>query len=546
MFDVFYTGPAPGVAPFEKPAASIYQAAEQSRTEYFWYVDGSSNYAGFDFDWRPSVGQQNFVHVFPNQWHKWGRTFFANAQHVRGLDPLVPLVDSGALNFTTAQTVTANQCTVEVYCVDHGNDAGAVAALKQRFPNLKTTRFVDNYLDTFKRIAKNADSDYFWIVSSLCDYTDFDFAWYPDPWQDTMLHCFSSGSQKKGDTFYVNRASFVAQMERLELLDWFNVVCYHESNIDRLPVPTVHYTGDNLVEAVQNHTFTAPYVAFMNRPGSIGVNPALWRQQDRTVIPVTTDHGSVLVPRDVKQYLKTQLYDYPYIDLDSVSSSALPLDVIFISNGEPMADQYWQQLQEICPRALRSDGVDGRVAAYQAAANLSRTPWFFAVFAKLEISPEFDFEWQPDMLQMPRHYIFYSKNPLNGLEYGHQGAIAYNKKLVLENNDPGLDFTLSQLHSVVPVVSGVAHFNQDPWTTWRTAFREVIKLMQYESQMSTVEGKYRLRTWLTRAQGDYAEWCLRGASDAAEYYQSVNGDHSKLMLSFEWSWLREYFNERNC
>ena len=45
-------------------------------------------------------------------------------------------------------------------------------------------------------------------------------------------------------------------------------------------------------------------------------------------------------------------------------------------------------------------------------------------------------------MQQPKHYIFDAKNPVNGLVYGHQAMIAYNKKLTLDNYGYGLDFTL--------------------------------------------------------------------------------------------------------
>ena len=188
-------------------------------------------------------------------------------------------------------------------------------------------------------------------------------------------------------------------------------------------------------------------------------------------------------------------------------------------------------------------GVNGRVAAYQAAAQASTTPWFFAVFAKLEVVgnsfPWFD--WQPDYWQEPKHYIFNAQNPVNGLEYGHQGMIAYNKNLVLANNNPGIDFTLSQAHESVPVLSGIARFNQDPWMTWRTAFREVVKLKHFMATQPTLETEHRLTTWLTVAQGDHATWCLRGAADAVDYYTEVGGDYNLLMLSFDWAWLQTRF-----
>ena len=149
---------------------------------------------------------------------------------------------------------------------------------------------------------------------------------------------------------------------------------------------------------------------------------------------------------------------------------APPLDVVFISNGERQAEYNFLHLRWCLERAdtnrvHRVDGINGRVAAYHAAAQVSSTDWFFAVFAKLEVDSNFNWDWQPDYFQEPKHYIFNARNPVNGLEYGHQGMIAYNKRLVLETLESGLDFTLSKAHEVVPVLSGVAHYDQDAWTT---------------------------------------------------------------------------------
>jgi hypothetical protein len=142
-------------------------------------------------------------------------------------------------------------------------------------------------------------------------------------------------------------------------------------------------------------------------------------------------------------------------------------------------------------------------------------------------------------MQEPKHYIFHAGNPVNGLVYGHQAMIAYNKKLVLENTGPGLDFTLDQLHEVVPVYSGTAHYTDSPWMAWRTAFREVLKL---RASLPDVENEYRLKVWLTEDSGTIANghWSSKGAADAMEYYQSVNGDFEQLRKSYDWAWLASY------
>jgi hypothetical protein len=116
--------------------------------------------------------------------------------------------------------------------------------------------------------------------------------------------------------------------------------------------------------------------------------------------------------------------------------------------------------------------------------------------------------------------------------------IAYNKKLVLENTAPGLDFTLDQAHEVVPILSGIANYHYSKWVAWRTAFREVIKL---KDSLPNVENEWRLSQWLTELNRvDNGEWSIKGAEDAVEYYDAVNGEFAELKKSYDWQWLASY------
>jgi hypothetical protein len=280
-----------------------------------------------------------------------------------------------------------------------------------------------------------------------------------------------------------------------------------------------------------------------NELGSVPPVP-LWRDKTKTIVPLSPGASKVIVPKSAVPYIKTQAYDYPYIDRTQrhMCTDQL-LDIVFIDNGEPNADDNYQYLKWAAERAHqpnihRSSGVTGRVAAYCAAAELSTTPWFFAVFAKLEVSSSFDWSWQPDRLQEPKHYIFHAYNPVNGLEYGHQAIIAYNRKLVLENAAPGLDFTLDSAHEVVPIVSGIANYHYSKWVAWRTAFRECIKL---KHSLPDVENEYRLTRWLTALNNvENSEYSIWGAEDAVEYYDAVGGDFVKLKKSYDWDWLASY------
>jgi len=424
--------------------------------------------------------------------------------------------------------------------MDMGGHDDNVRNLQTLYPHSRMVRYYDNHLDTLKRCVSRSRTPFCWVIASCCDYRDFDFDYRAVPWEAHQLHCWHSGYEKFGDTFLINIAEFEKQKD-IPLLEWYKEVNWHYPGVPRLPWPVLKTQSEDITRELKNYKFDTPYV-WINQ--AIDFHPPLWSKR---AFYSFNDAGSIsIAPRDIQAHLQSQIYDYPYIikQKQEYLTPAL-LDIIYISNGEPESEQWFEHLQSVCgDRAKRIKNVTGRALAYKAAAELSDTPWFFTVFAKLEVVEEFDWTWQPDWLQEPKHYIFHSRNPVNGLEYGHMGIIAYNKRLVLETDDWGLDFTLSRAHAVVPRVSAVAHYNTTPELTWRTAFREVIKLKDDVVKTGSIESTYRMDTWLTVANGDYAKFSILGAEDAVDYYEQVKGDYMELMRSFEWVWLREYYSSR--
>ena len=467
--------------------------------------------------------------------------------HQRTGGPVYTVPGATDIKFVDQIRATTNRVATAIYEIDHmcGN-AGQIAN------TTRTVRYFDNYRDTLIRIAKSIGSEheFVWICSSICDYANFDFSWHPEQWQATMLHVFTSNDQKFGDTFFMHVPTFAARAEKKALLEWSDVNFINIA-VPRRPMPVILHDGDSQVDAVKNTAWAGPLATFTNYnyvPGNLATVP-LWREETKTIVPVSDGAGTVVVPRSAVPYIKTQLYDYPYIDRTRRILQDSVLDIVFISNGEINADMYFEHLQwtknstRVAANQIHHvSGVNGRVAAYQEAARHSRTPWFFAVFAKLEVTADFDWSWQPDRMQQPKHYIFHAHNPVNGLVYGHQAMIAYNKKLVLENTGEGLDFTLDQPHEVVPIVSGTAMYHESDWMCWRTAFREVLKL---KASLPDVESEHRLNRWLT-VDTTPGEWSRKGAEDGVEYYDSVGGDFDALKKSYEWSWLATYaFVKRN-
>jgi hypothetical protein len=545
MFDVFYFGPKPNLFEFERYAESIDAAAAMSRTGHYWYIYGHNDYSNFDFEYVPVPWEQDHVHVFASQHQRNGEVYLANRRTVKDRQ----------WHFRDEQSV--RRLEAPIYYMDFLNPESnkQFQVLQGYYPDIKRTRYVDNHLNVFQRIMSTATTEYVWIISSISDYKKFDFTWHPPEEQREMVHCFATITQPRGDTFYIHVESFRKQMIELELLDWFNVINYcHDQIVDRFATPTHYYESDDLITEIKNYNFTTPYVLFTNQKNTNTRGwPCMWSKKDRAVESFCRSGSTALVPRDIKEHLQTQIYDYPYLKQatrrinEYYGEKLFPgLDIVYISNGEPDEERWYDNLcymSNVTAKWIR--GVNGRVAAYQAAARASDTPWFFAVFAKLEVVHDFPwFDWQPDYWQGPKHYIFNARNPVNGLEYGHMGVIAYNRRLVLANNTPGIDFTLSQPHESVPILSGVAHYNQDAWTTWRTAFREVLKLRLFMDTQPTLETEHRLTTWCTVGQGQYAGMSISGAQDAVAYYEEVAGDPARLQLSFEWAWLRARYDAK--
>ena len=504
--------------------------AELAPDRTAWTVPQGVDDSQIDFSWRPDPGEPPYMYQFATQHQKTG-------------GPVYTVPGATETKYLENIQIKIETETVPIVEIDHlDGSAGQIAN------TFKRIRYFDNYRDTLIRLAKSlvGEHEFVWVCSSICDYTDFDFTWHPEQWQQTMLHVFASDDQKFGDTFYMHVPTFAARAEKKELLEWYSVN-FVKTAVPRKPMPVIQHNYDSQVDAVKNLEFVGPLAIFTNGPlqPSIPV-VSLWKEKTKTMVPLSPGASSVIVPRVAIPYIKTQLYDYPYIDKTKRLGVDDPCDVVFISNGEIMAEDNWKNLLEVCPRAKRSDRVDGREAAYKTAAKLSNTAWFFAVFAKTEVLPNFKFDFQPDRLQEPKHYIFYSRNPLNGLEYGAMNINLYNRQLTL-NTVPGLDFTLSAEHAVVPIVASISRFNTDPWVTWRSAFREVLKLKREVDLGAGVEIEYRLRLWCERAVGENAEHCLAGANDALEYYAQTNGDYEALRLSFDWAWLKEYyFNKYNA
>ncbi len=506
--------------------------------DYCWIVPSDVDPNTIDFSWFPNYWETNYLHIFKSKWQKNSGVMFLHKDWQQ---------DTTQYKYQDRFVVKADLHAYDKFFLDFFDDNSKISEHSFDMPTTKV-RFFDNHLDTIKRLTNKSTTKYFWVLSGNCDYTKFDFTWLPDEKTYDHLHTFSSNKQVYGDTFFVDKHSFAIKSDKLKNFKHYETINFNtQQKVDRLPYEKIKINHFDFASAIKTNyqQSNSKYFWITNSQATLknfayDYAPDYW--SPTTIYTFAPNNDVMLVPKDAGPHITDQVYDYPHIKkLDVEATEPYVFDVVYVSNGEPDEEKHWKIIKSKAPRAKWVRGVKGRTKAYQEMARVSNTNWFYACFAKSEIVEEFDFTWQPDRLKAPCHYIFYGKQTINGLEYGHGGVIMYEKQLTLNTNEPGIDFTLSARHDVVPILSTTVHAGETEYMAWKTAFRECIKLHQDVTTKNDVDAKYRLKIWKSIGETKNGVWSIMGANDGVEFYDSVKGDPVQLQNSYEWEWLNEYF-----
>jgi hypothetical protein len=498
-----------------------------------WIINSKCDYSEFDFDWRPNWANETQLHVWPTENQiKGGDTYYVDVCEFKKQSLEITELDQyNSVNWHK-QSLRL-QTTSDIVIWTFGGNENNLDNIKKQYPNAKSLRYVGTHLEMVKKSAKYVNTDYFWVLSDCCDYTEFDANWRPDWETENSIHCWASGEQKFGDTFYVPKKQFLQEADDVDKLEYYSSIIWHSDGYSRLPWHINYIETGDIYSAITSHQFQNIYEYFV-APGSTlesTVDPNLWEK--RHLIAYNKNGHVSLCPRDAIGSISDRLASYPYIQYHNCENSKQKAqDIVFISYDEKDADLNYELLLKRFPLAKRIHGVKGNVNAYKAAAKISNTPWYYAVFPKTKIDPDFGCNHHPNYLETPGHYIFNAHNVITDYAYGHGGVKMYHVKTTIEIENWGYDFTLSSPVTVIPVNSCYL-VPASPYEAWRTSFREVLKL----KDNTTVEGLYRLNRWLTGNHAEFGEYSMKGAADALKF----DGD---VTIANSWEWLREQFNSR--
>ena len=218
-------------------------------------------------------------------------------------------------------------------------------------------------------------------------------------------------------------------------------------------------------------------------------------------------------------------------------------DIFFISYNEVTADKNFNMLSKRFPRANRIHGITGIHHAHLEAAKRAESDYFWVVDADAVIVESFNFTI-PDIINNAV-YIWHSRNPINDLEYGYGGVKFLPKHLVLSMDCSSIDMTtsISKKICVVPEVSNVTAFNTDSFSTWKSAFRECVKLSSKTIKgQHDLETAHRLDVWCsTNNDRPYSRYAASGAIAGTQYGKQNADKLSALSKINDFDWLYNYF-----
>jgi hypothetical protein len=170
---------------------------------------------------------------------------------------------------------------------------------------------------------------------------------------------------------------------------------------------------------------------------------------------------------------------------------------------------------------------------------------FWVVDGDAIIEDNFEFN-----LLLPKHdtdivHVWLSRNPINNLTYGY-GGVKLLPKYLTENMDVNqIDMTMSisDKFKVVKEISNITAFNTDPFNTWKSAFRECVKLAsrpitsQYQE-----ETENRLFAWgILGGEKPYGKYALAGARAGKQFGVDNISNPEELAKINDFDWLLEQF-----
>lgn len=213
------------------------------------------------------------------------------------------------------------------------------------------------------------------------------------------------------------------------------------------------------------------------------------------------------------------------------------IPVYFLHTDEDNLEENWQRLQTKTTNAFKVASVGTIFESHKHIADMCQEDRFYVVDADCWIVDSFNFDKKIE-LKPKSVAVFRAKNPINGLVYGHGGIKLFSKDCfgVERLNRPDMTTTLADHYLKIDVLASQHRFNYSPYATWRTAFREAVKLSAgLNKNNNDQESKDRLTMWCEAGiEARHGYFAIQGAREGCRY----DGD---AMNVNDFAWLEQKF-----
>ena len=519
----------------------------KSKNKWFWVIDSDVDINDdFDFDFVPDTWDEGKTHV----WQK--------------LNPITrKQYDYGGVSL----------CPKEPQTKGRPKYIRQVCSTQKQYPvYTMTAEDVANGIPAFyKKCAEKTDTKMFWVVDYCVQVlSTFNFDYYPTQWDIKNLHVWQNESGEHTDIrlcptdlFFNNTFTEkeivnntfddlkLMPKQASEMPEW-NVYAFDDTPLKQQLINFAEqdnnayfWTVDPNVDTYDN--WNAKYKPAVENADKLHV----WQKLNPRTGKVHAYGGVRLWPNpfldafkpsyssdDIK-YSKTLRGKLQYVK-DALSVSK-PYDIVFLSYKEAGSTTAYERLTARFSATWVKD-IKGIFNAHKEAANRVNSDMFWVVDADADISEDFDFSYIPDVYDEEVVHVWASSNPVTGEEYGYGGVKLFNTEQVREATSWGLDFTtgLSKRFKAMPEISCTTRFNTDAYSTWRSAFRECVKLTLSDD----VDSDARLNSWLHPVpDADFRHDAKRGAEEGKAFALENKNNLTELNNINDYEWLRNRYNK---
>lgn len=541
------------------------QGRKESTTGWFWVIESDVELLpDFNLDFVPQVWDKGKKHVWQKLNPKTGRQYDYSGVSLCHKEP----AEKGRPKF-----IREAACTQREYPVYH----------------LEASDYSESLDAAYRRLCAATDTKMFWVVDLHTQLApDFDFSYYPTQYDVGYMHVFLNEDGEHKNVRLVPKELFeeweytdeqilnnsLGQMKMMTVeaslrpkwpiirLDEYNkedfiseLESYRDGFETGEPVPFVWSVDPDADIDVQGSPVK---LGFSPKVSDITKVHAWQKVNDQTnsvhgygglrLWPTNGDYSKLTSEALRLNKIKNIQYVREHGSITEM------YDIVFLSYNEPKAEQRYEKLKELVeeistvskrkPNLIWVKDIDGIFNAHQHAANQVSSRMFWVIDGDADLVDEFNFEYLPDVYDEDVVHVWNSINKVNGLEYGYGGVKLFPTEMVREATSWGLDFTtgLSSRFKAIPDISCYTSFNTDAYSTWRSAFRECVKL----SLKDDSESAERLEAWLhPNPDADFRHDAKQGAEQAVAFAKQYKDDPETLANINDFKWLEQYYNEQN-